>query len=102
MKSLTLILSLYFLALNVMPCSDAEPVSGDEVAVISDSGDGHGHTDNDLCSPFCQCHCCHTHTVNFEIFSFEPFQPSISQQELVHFDSMGKDILYNLLQPPRA
>ncbi|WP_410543976.1 DUF6660 family protein [Zobellia sp. OII3] len=55
-----------------------------------------------MCSPFCHCHCCHTHTVSFEIFSFEPFQPSIPQEELAHFDSLGKDISLDLLQPPKV
>ncbi|MDO6809484.1 hypothetical protein Q4603_12720 [Zobellia galactanivorans] len=102
MKLLTFILSFYFLALNVVPCSDMEPLADGQVSVVADSGDGYGHALNDLCSPFCHCHCCHTHTVSFEIFSFEPFQPSIPQEELAHFDSLGKDISLDLLQPPRV
>ncbi|MUH36011.1 hypothetical protein D9O36_09175 [Zobellia amurskyensis] len=102
MRLFAIILSVYFLALNVVPCSDADIVTDNQVTVAADNGVDHGHASSDLCSPFCMCHCCHTHTVNFTIFTFEPFQPLISQEELAHFDSLGKDIFLDLLQPPRA
>ncbi|WP_289063379.1 DUF6660 family protein [uncultured Zobellia sp.] len=102
MRLFAIILSVYFLALNVVPCSDEGSVTEDGVTVSVDNGMDHGHESGDLCSPFCMCHCCHTHTVNFEILTFEPFQSLISQEELAHFDSLGKDVVLDLLQPPRA
>ncbi|WP_262508240.1 DUF6660 family protein [Zobellia sp. OII3] len=42
MKLLTFILSIYFLALNVVPCSDMEPLADGQVSVVADSGDGYG------------------------------------------------------------
>lgn len=101
-KLLTLILSVYFLALNVVPCSDADIVTDNQVTLAADNGVDQGHAFNDMCSPFCMCHCCHTHTVNFNMVTFELFQPLISQEELAHFESSGKDVFLDLLQPPRV
>lgn len=93
---------MYFLALNFVPCSDSAnaPDETQEVSVSDFNGD---HDQKcELCSPFCQCHCCHVHTVDFGIANFKPFQPSINQEKFVHFDSLGKDISHSLLQPPRV
>ncbi|MEE1976253.1 DUF6660 family protein [Maribacter cobaltidurans] len=102
MKFLAIILSIYFLALNFVPCSDASAVEdGTQVVTVMDYDGEHGQ-DCELCSPFCQCHCCHSHTIDFRLAIFEPIQPVISLVNFAHFDSLGKDISLSLLQPPRA
>ncbi|WP_345740596.1 DUF6660 family protein [Maribacter luteus] len=102
MKLLAVILSIYFLALNVLPCSDTVNAADDtqEVSVIDFNGEH--DQECELCSPFCQCHCCHVHTIDFGLAAFEPLQPSITQENFAHFDSLGKDISHSLLQPPRV
>ncbi|MEY8021416.1 DUF6660 family protein [Muriicola sp. E247] len=102
MKLLATILSIYFLALNVLPCSDAGNVNDDSQVVITVDFDGDHDQDCELCSPFCQCHCCHAHTINFGLALFEPLQPLISQANFVHFDRAGKDISLSLFQPPQV
>ncbi|WP_339141138.1 DUF6660 family protein [Croceitalea sp. MTPC5] len=102
MKFLAIILSVYFLALNFVPCSDAGNVSDDsQIASIVDF-DGDHDQDCELCSPFCQCHCCHVHTIDFGIAQFAPLPLTIPQNSFAHFDSVGKDISLSLFQPPRV
>ncbi|MDT7827528.1 DUF6660 family protein [Pricia sp. S334] len=105
MKMLGLILSIYFLALNVLPCQD-EPVTEDstQTELVQDQGVGHDHSPctSDLCSPFCGCHCCHTHSTKFELVGYDPYQPAFPQADFAHFDSAGNDFPHSLFQPPRA
>ncbi|WP_338150215.1 DUF6660 family protein [Eudoraea chungangensis] len=102
MKFVAIILSIYFLALNVVPCSDAGNVKDDtQITSVSDF-DGDHDQDCELCSPFCNCHCCHVHTISFGLTTFEPLQPLIPQDNFNHFDSIGKDISLSPLQPPQV
>jgi len=102
-KIFTVILSIYFLALNFAPCSDTTSDSDDTQIEFSQTTDAnHDHSDSDLCSPFCNCHCCHVHTINFGLVAFEPFQGPISNEILTSFQHHGKDFHTSLFQPPRA
>ena len=101
-KVVAIILSFYFLALNVVPCSDAANSADDTQVVTVIDIDGDHDQDCELCSPFCQCHCCHVHTINFGLAAFETLQPAIPQEFFVHFDDLGKDIPHSILQPPQA
>jgi len=98
---LAIILSFYFLALNVVPCNDDVSIQNDSQVVATVDFDGDHDQDCELCSPFCQCHCCHVHTIDFGITQFEPFQSTILQDNFNHFDSLGKDISLALLEPPQ-
>ena len=103
MKFFTTLLSIYFLALSFAPCEDAGANNNDipsenSQAVSAD----HDHSAVDLCTPFCQCHCCHVNTIDVSIVAFELVQTPFLRESFVHFDSIGKDIFHSLLQPPRA
>ena len=72
MSVLSYIMSFYMLFLALYPCLDIEPAAQDDsqVVSISDSdlinptpGEDEGEHDEGHCSPFCMCHCCHTHVV---------------------------------------
>ncbi|MEO2052212.1 MAG: DUF6660 family protein [Allomuricauda sp.] len=102
MKFFTVILSIYVLALNVVPCSDAGNVTEDSQGVYLVQFDGEHSENCELCSPFCQCHCCHVHTIHFGIAKFELLQATIPQDNFAHFDSIGKDITFSLFQPPQV
>ena len=103
MKIFTVILSIYFLTLNFAPCSDTPPDRNDAQIEFSQATDAdHEHQSNDLCSPFCQCHCCHVHAIDFELMAFEPFQDPISNEVFAIFKENGKDFHSSLFQPPRA
>lgn len=58
MKALACILSLYALWLSVNPCmdSDCHPNSAAETIMVSANA-LNAHYQNEICSPFCTCHC---------------------------------------------
>jgi len=101
-KIIAVILSMYFLALNLVPCSDdGISHSADVEFQVDLDHDQDGHN-GDLCSPFCQCHCCHVHTINFGIVDFVPISIPISQESFGNLSNTGQEITYSLLQPPRV
>ncbi|WP_340200969.1 DUF6660 family protein [Ascidiimonas sp. W6] len=85
-----------------MPCSDTAETKDDSQVVFVVDFDGEHDQGCELCSPFCECQCCHCHSIDFGIVPFEPLQPVIPQDNFAHFDSLGKDIPLSLFQPPRA
>lgn len=63
MRLFAFILSLYILALSLVPCSDNVAHFNDHIAVgQSTDHHDHDHSDhsNDTCTPFCSCACCGT------------------------------------------
>ncbi|HBF20185.1 MAG TPA: hypothetical protein DDW81_08800, partial [Cryomorphaceae bacterium] len=67
MRWFSAILSIYFLGLSLLPCADFDQVTGEYGQQVFVDHDHSGHTHDipadDQCSPFCMCHCCHTHVV---------------------------------------
>ena len=103
MKFLAVILSVYFLALNFAPCEDDASVCDNDTTEISQHSDSdHDHGTSDDCSPFCQCHCCHVHVVQFNPIEISFNVLDISTKQFLHFDSLGQDVNETILQPPRA
>lgn len=93
---------MYFLALNLVPCGDSVPSEDDNqiVSVVDYNGDQ--DQDCELCSPFCQCHCCHVHTIDIGLDDFQPLQTIFSQEIFAHIDNPGKDFTLSLYQPPQV
>lgn len=62
MRFLSFILSLYVLALSVVPCLDDASYDVNSFGVeISHTSHDHNHdnsNESDLCTPFCTCACC--------------------------------------------
>lgn len=87
-----------------MPCNDIEVKEDSSgVATVTVDTSAHDHSVvGDLCSPFCQCHCCHVHTIDLGIASFKPLQPVIFKENFAHIDSHSKDFNPTFLQPPRV
>ncbi|WP_423738321.1 DUF6660 family protein [Christiangramia fulva] len=105
MKLLAFIFGLYVLTLNAFPCTDvnADVVSDNsQTEVIVASNLNHEHSALDLCPPFCTCHCCHVHTVDFGSVIFKPINQQISSKVFLHFDSIGEEPILSLLDPPRV
>ena len=101
-KIFAIILSIYCFALNIVPCNDAGNVTDDSQIVATVDLDHDHDQDCELCSPFCQCHCCHVHVISCGLVTFEPLEPLILLDNFNHFDSIGKDISLSLLQPPQV
>jgi len=58
-KFFAFLLSLFFLVLTVVPCSDTAELLGDNVCMVQDIHLEQGQdTHADLCTPFCVCNCC--------------------------------------------
>ena len=121
MKQLACLLAFWFLALSTFPCSDeeAEGVSEEAYAyslnqdipsfnqeVLRKCADekhqDHNHS-GDNCSPFCQCHCCHTHVT----LQNAPFFEMIAFEYFVDYDIRNSNLIPNPhlnapFHPPRA
>jgi len=82
-----------------VPCSDAGNVKDDSQVVTVIDFDGEHNHDNtgDLCSPFCHCHCCHSHTIEFELITFEPLHPPILKENFGKFKFHFRHRLHSLV-----
>jgi hypothetical protein len=82
MKIFVILFSIYFLALSVMPCTDACDINISNSSKSEFTKISNDQTNcKDVCSPFCSCACCHT-VVNF---TFQTFK--ISEQSRVSANS---------------
>ncbi|KAA1244719.1 DUF6660 family protein [Aquimarina sp. RZ0] len=98
-----IILTIYFLGLNFVPCNDVFCASEIfDIEICEETDSGHHHDTDDLCSPFCYCHCCQAHTIDFRLIAFVPIEPTVIQQSSMHFDKIGHDYHKLILQPPKA
>ena len=107
MKIIAVILSFYVLGLNFLACNDNSYVvnSATEITEINfqELDIDHSHDQSGvLCPPFCSCHCCHVHTIDFSPPEFKPLISNISFEIFNHFDGLGKEIPRSILQPPRV
>ncbi|GAA4275506.1 DUF6660 family protein [Aquimarina mytili] len=102
MKFLTVLFSLYFFALNFVPCEDAHTSMDDvQVEVCQNLDICDDHNGSDHCSPFCQCHCCHVHVINFDIVQFETQLAYIPTKIFSPNEGISEDIVDPILQPPQ-
>jgi len=101
MKIMAFLLAFFLLGLAIVPCADNLPQSN--IEQVSDSHSDHNHdADSDLCSPFCVCHCCHTHfVVNQSLFNGEYVAPYL-MPESNYIESAPSGFANSLLQPPQA
>lgn len=87
-----------------MPCDDAVVYDGqEEFSVLLDADQDHQESDGqDECPPFCHCHCCHVHVVQFSSTTFEVLEPSISTLIVQNGERLGEEIPNTHFQPPRV
>lgn len=90
------------LALNFVPCEDDNCADDDMVCIEATEIHDTEHTHVDLCSPFCQCQCCHMHVTYDMLSNVAILSLEIPTEVFSHFDSIGKDFSTTILQPPRA
>ena len=100
-KILAAILSLFFLSLSVLPCSDQVPGEKLKLEQLSHS-DCESPEAGDLCSPFCHCQCCSMHYISFNVFMFKVIKPEEPQARFAFFDDNEQEVLYSFHQPPRV
>lgn len=96
-------LAIYILALNLISCEDTGvQVNEDEIRISQVFGDNHENQSADLCSPFCNCHCCHVHATNFKPVAFETITITIPTDVFFHFNGLEKSFQTSILQPPQV
>ncbi|MDN3667356.1 DUF6660 family protein [Algibacter miyuki] len=103
MKFLAFILSIYIFALNLTACDDSVVVNDDVKTEISQNlNHDSQHQDADLCSPFCNCQCCHINVTNLKTATIKFEMAFISTQDFFYLNQLEKDFNTSILQPPRA
>lgn len=107
MKLMSVILAALMLYLSGMPCDDLEVADNDGKITYLPSQHTHDHdggsSDSDGCSPFCVCHCCHTHIVipNHSLGTFIAILQG--QQKVDHYqDFYPSGIIYAIWKPPQT
>ncbi|WP_228462905.1 DUF6660 family protein [Chryseobacterium caseinilyticum] len=106
-KHLRLILTIYFFALSVMPCSDvsAQSFAGDQSQTSMSAERSHSDETDDSCSPFCFCSCCQITVTAFKIEPLlqVPSQVSFyfSQKILFHKNNIAFQVYDHIWQPPK-
>ena len=95
-------MSVYFLSLNLVSCSD-DAVNTNDVSVTEVAT---SHTDGgleiDFCSPFCQCNCCHVHVTPSSLVGYTIISPEISSEVNLHTKHIEDQFQNSILQPPRV
>ncbi|MHC0440346.1 MULTISPECIES: DUF6660 family protein [unclassified Flavobacterium] len=105
MKWITVLLSIYLIALSSMPCADMEVNSAAHKTAQFSSEANHSHDkDNDLCSPFCACNCCGAQVLNYQnvaVFEF-PSENHLISIPLPSYNSVFASNFYgSIWQPPQ-
>lgn len=89
-----------------MPCDDAVASNEEEKISVSVELDQDQHEKEkggaDDCPPFCQCHCCHVHVVQFYPSGFEVLESQISTLIIQKGDNFEEEIPDSHFQPPRV
>ena len=103
MKFIALILSIYILTLNLVPCEDSVVIDNKTQTEISQpAGDDHQHQDSDFCSPFCICQCCHINVIQYQFTDTKLEINNISTQDFFYLSGTEKDFATSILQPPQS
>ena len=107
MKIVSFILSLILLGVTFVSCRDLAaaslPVQQAEVQLAQqdhDHNDTHSGT-QDLCSPFCSCHCCHTHVVLKGDATIDWDVEEIPHKPSLHYSFYFPNPSFSIWQPPK-
>jgi len=104
MKWIATILVIYFAALFVAPCSDANNVCAEIKSPSKELKHSHNQDRDDNCSPFCYCACC---SVSITSFKFNIPEFNIPLKEFKAKKVGIRDCFFvsnysgNIWQPPR-
>ena len=105
MKWITIILSIYLLALSNFPCADLEVNSAAHKTAQFSSDANHSHDkQNDLCSPFCTCNCCGAQVLTYQFadsFHFQAVYSIITIQLPTYKSVYTSSFFGSIWQPPQ-
>ncbi|WP_157638084.1 DUF6660 family protein [Flexithrix dorotheae] len=101
MKLSSLFMAIFLLGLSIIPCADDEVTQNNIEAFDESSRDPNHESGLDLCSPFCVCHCCHTHFV----VVYALYNDFISLPKLItksrYIARFSNGFRTSILQPPQ-
>ena len=106
-KVLRLILTIYFIALLVMPCSDVKAQSSvtSSSQISINTSDSHSDESDDSCSPLCFCSCCQINMTGFNIEPLvqlpAPINVYFSKKILFHKNNISYKVYDHIWQPPK-
>ena len=107
MKVFRLILTFYFIALLVMPCSDinAQSLSNHSAKTTLQAEDKHSEESGDTCSPLCFCSCCQITVIAFKVEPLFDIPLKISfyfsKKILFHKNNIAYQVYDHIWQPPK-
>lgn len=101
-KVLGLIMSLFLFGLSLAPCQDEPDIFDIEISHQADSEDPGSDDAEDLCSPLCVCHCCHSHLVVSITFFNKNEAPLPISDAISYTDLVTKGFVGSLFQPPQV
>jgi hypothetical protein len=103
MKWLSIILSIYYMLLSTMPCTDAQECHESNQTIISSLNDHGDHShEAELCSPFCPCLCC-GQFVSFDVneVALDRIVPPPSRAHGIFKSGFSLDVHLAIWQPPK-
>lgn len=102
MKLVSIFVALFILGLMTIPCSDALASADDAATEIAYSDiDESANFDGDFCSPFCSCHCCHTHLISDIKKLNEPILFPYDVYK-AYYDRVIIEPAFPIFQPPKT
>jgi len=94
--------------LTVIPCADGmeHQDSGQvEISYVQNTiipCSDHDHNSSDGCTPFCVCHCCHTHVFLPDYLKVAEANPYRQTTTISYEDSFSSSHLKSLFRPPQV
>lgn len=104
MRILSYILAIWVLFINVIPCLDStdKDVLGEETHLYAEASHNHNSdgAENDLCSPFCVCNCCHSYSL---VVAFKTSFTPVSETEMANcYTSSSPQVQhFDIFHPPK-
>ena len=101
-------MALYLLMLTVIPCADGmehQDEMQDVISVVENTSgpsSEHDHNSSDGCSPFCVCHCCHTHVFLPDYLNVAEVNPYRQTTTIGYEDNFSSSHLKSLFRPPQV
>ncbi|WP_442946089.1 DUF6660 family protein [Olivibacter sp. CPCC 100613] len=104
MRLLSLICILIIVIQNAFPCRDnnAGISAIQKVTASFYSTLNHKSTYDESCSPFCQCGCCGTSTLQNQLIRYEVFIPETMKDYIDYIHINLPLFPHDIWQPPRA
>ena len=100
LKIFSIILSIYIIALTLIPCVDNYSDSCMNKQEFVNNDDNSHPLDIDLCSPFCVCNCCGT-SISISLNIFIPIKTIPITLYFPNTVPKIADIAYSFWQPPK-